>query len=341
MFTPGAPGHLTEHNRIAAAVVLASRWGLHGDGVTDDADLLNDGMAECEPGSLVLLDPGRTYLVSGLTIPESVALGSLYPRHGYPPGGASVPTLKAASGDQDWVVELAGRTSCLLGVHVDGANLAGGVRALTAADWAAIRCVVTSRTPGPGVRIDDQNVGTILADSMVLSPNSAAAAETGGLYVLGTDAYVSRTEVVGLDAVGPRTENGYRAGIVVEGWNNAFDRVIAEYGDSGWVVAGNLNKFTGCRGDRNWGTGWDVRGHMNSFAACGANDNSWLTEDGWDGWSITGTRNGFAACHSVTLAEGEGRQRYGFSDDVPGNDNSYAACISSGNGTDWHGATFA
>ena len=117
------------------AGVMPEKYGAVGDGVTDDTTALASALAA---GTVVLLDPAKTYLTTQVSIPAGKTLRSMN-------GGRA--TIKAAAGIACPVVLVEGSGSTLEGVRVDGnrANQTTNVMAVNVNSAAGTVSNVTVR----------------------------------------------------------------------------------------------------------------------------------------------------------------------------------------------------
>jgi hypothetical protein len=144
--------------------VFPEKYGAVGDGVTDDTTALASALAA---GTVVLLDPAKTYLASVVSIPAGVTLRSKN-------GGKA--TLKAKAGITAAFVRVEGSNSGLINVIVDG-NVANQTSTAAVGVWVNYAAGTVS-----GMTVRNNEIKNLFGDGMrVLGAHSDVTIE--GNYI--------------------------------------------------------------------------------------------------------------------------------------------------------------
>jgi hypothetical protein len=305
---------------VGQLVTNAREAGATGDGTTDDAPALNAAVvALAKLGGGVLQLPRGTYLLraplvlrSGVTITGAVA------GHGYLAGGrASAVALVAAADLQGAVIDTpsddAAVAAGVTGVDIRGNGRCTGIR-LRNATWCVVsRCSIVS-CGGQGVLLE-RGMACVLEDLLVTDClQSATRADRAGVVdVGGTDHYLHRCEASG-SLRRPSDDGAEVVAVAVRGANHFVSDCVGEYADLGWEISADGCRFTGVRGDTNFGEGFVVTGGANAFSACSAVGNSQAGSGTADAWVLRGGGNTLAACNVVTSSSKQ--VRHGFADSV-------------------------
>jgi hypothetical protein len=120
--------------------------------------------------------------------------------------------------------------------------------------------------------------------------------------------------------------------VVIRASNCFLSGVMGEISDIGMLITGDLNRFTVCRADLNYGHGWRVTGGGNTFAGCQGISNGAAANNTYSEFQATSAsgNNVFTGCS--TFAVGTNKAKYGFEDQKSAdtNKNLYVGCLSDG-----------
>lgn len=339
---PKTPAQVT-WDRGDTGVVNVRHAGAKGDGTTDDTAAIQgliDSLAATTGGAILF--PKGDYRVQTLTLKSGVTLMSGRSQFGYHPSTPSTSVRLRGLSAAGWVIDtpvtqiLAAGISGIDVIGATGNTACGGVR-LQDAKWCSLSKLHVNGFADQAIVLG-AGYATVLEDLLVINAllNRTRTMECGAIEIGGTDQFLSRLEVstsqTALSDVNMRVNS-----VLLSAANCFVSHCVGEIGDRGWLVTGDLNRFTGTRGDLNWGHDWEIRGKHNLFSACQAISGGRAAVNTYDGFKITATglSNRFAACSTVQRAGST--YKYGFEDlsntGVVNDRNQFAACSGAGWGT--------
>ena len=138
---------------------------------------------------------------------------------------------------------------------------------------------------------------------------------TGVFDLNGADGMVTQNEVTASMASGYDT--GYICALRHNGGNGFYSQNIWEISEHGVYIdpdEGYLTTFINDRADVNLGHGWIVAGDKNRFIGCRGYRNSQQTTDTYDHFRVTGTRNLFVACEADEESTDTKKAKYALND---------------------------
>lgn len=309
--------------------------GATGDGTTNDRVAIQAAIDAANAYDGTVFFPPGVYRADGLILKSGVTLLGPQGHHGR---AWSVPAIGAATiqapstPTTTWIIdtEAGAVATAIVGMNIVGNAATGGGVRLNSGDYHRVAQVNIYNTAYEGLKIV-AGLGDRIEDLMIINANLARplAAQSGALWVGGTDHMITRLEIAGTPGAAPQpvSTNAYCAAIYVPGNVCSFSHCIGELGDVGFYVSGSGNLFTCCRSDLNYGHGWNVSGSYNQFSSCLSLSNSQATNNTYDGWVVGGNGNTFSACVSRTTGGVTNKCRYGVNDIgtslTPENGNDY------------------
>jgi len=316
-------GHAAQHNYLGLGLLALGRNIADYGAVAGEADSstsIQDAIDTCEAagGGIVRVPPG-TYNCN-VTLKEGVYLVGA--GRGYLPG--SVNTARFVAAGAGAVIDTpVGRTnSCgVIGINIvgngDGATASIGVRFRDVA-VGYIKNLHVNSTNDQALLVENPSVACVFEDVQVTNAllNRTRSALEGAIEIGGTDHMGNRLESTTSGSIEGDVSSAslYCAAFVLRDTNSFYSVLVGEISDIGIAVLGNLNRFSNCRADLNYGHGWYVDGDSNLFATCIGMNNSQGTTNTYDNWILTSSsgRNLTAACSSQSSSTK--RVRYGFND---------------------------
>ena len=333
------------YSMIDGAPANVLDFGAVGDGVTNDTAAIQaaiDAVAAAGGGMVFLPKPSAFYLVTSVVLKGGVCLSSQMPSFAYGKSTPDADMVKIKSVTAGWVIDTPSSAIQACGVNGltisgDGSGASvGGVR-FRHVNWGYVKnCHFDEladqailHVQGAACMFND-----ILAMNCLLDRTRAAPAGVLELQALATDDMVFQCEF-NSSLTGISDANLYIAAVLVEGTNCFFTDCVAEISDIGYHVVGDVNRFSNCRADLNWGHGFYLANpagfaSSNLFSNCLALNNSRGTTNTYDGFicAATAPNNMFVNCQAISSFGTQ--HRYGFNDACAGNTtkNSYNMCQS-------------
>lgn len=203
-FLQAAPGHLDEHNLLAAAALNVKRFGAVGDGTTNDTEAIAAALAALDPGDTLLFPPGRFMVDGGLTVatPTVRIVGptgrarsfdtsaQLFLRNGSSANALTITASAVTIRDLSLVGNKANTTA------------AHGIRVMDDCNYLLLDGVWVDGFPADGIRIGEGSEGTI---SSTITNSEFRNCGGYGMHLLGgstdqiiTNCYIDQNALSGV-----------------------------------------------------------------------------------------------------------------------------------------------
>lgn len=331
----GQPGRFV---RVFSGDINVCWFGARGDDDVDDSVAFQAALdwAEKRGGGVVRVPPGA-YICNNVLLKNGVTLSSTAAAYGYAPSKILGSSLRCIHPGFCLDTPETGVTAAAVtGINFRGGgpNLAAGGIRLQKASWCAIKVAQFDNfadeaiviTSGMACAIED-----ILTTNVLL--NRARPKLAGAISIGGTDHYLNRIEAnTSLHALSGAPTQRTIAAFLIRDANHFISNCVGEISDVGFVVEGLYHRFTGSRGDRNFGEGFIINCKLTTFSSCTALDNNHDPKANASGFLILGPSNTLASCIAACNRL-PSLQVYGFDDHNPigdvERDTLYAACRSS------------
>ena len=327
--------------RVFSGDVNVCWFGARGDDDVDDSIAFQAAIdwSEERGGGVIRVPPGA-YICNNVVLKNGVTLSSTAAAYGYSPSkilGASLRCTKPGFclDTPETGVTGAGVT----GINFRGGGpkfAAGGIR-FQKASWCAIKVAQFDNFSDEAIVID-AGMACVIEDVLTTNVllNRARPKPAGAITLAGTDHYLSRVESnTSLHALSSDGPERIIAAFLIRGANHFISNCVGEISDVGYIVEGLYHRFTGCRGDRNWGEGFIINCKLTTFSSCTALDNNHDPKAKASGFLILGPSNTFASCIAASNRL-PSLQLYGFDEHNPigdvERDTLYAACRSLNHG---------
>lgn len=330
------------NNLTVAQMHTPEQYGAVGDGTTDDAAAIQDGIDDLAAGGGgTLWFTARTYLIgSTIVLKEGVTLAT-GTMHRSLLATTGTTTLQADSGLTGWMFDTVG-TTYTLGIGIVGFNIRGpGVGLSTAVGGIRLRWALNARLQwlainnfsAPCISVDQPSISLAIEDCGVQTDSSGRTLTEpcGSLDLGGSDHYIRSIQCNG----GPSNTSGadgkthvtypgdfYRTGAHIHCISSWIYDLSGEFGDVGIYLGptANGNRFIGTRADVNAGHGFYLdEASNNQFVGCFAIGNGLATFDTYDGAYLANGAKYNRWTNFMCLPYGALYTRYGWNDATTGN----------------------
>ena len=322
------------------------RWGATGDGSTDDRAAIQAAIDAVGQG--VLYFPRGVYMIDApLQLGDGTILVGDRPNYGYLSGGVGTTIIKAKSAMTDMITA---KAATITAAGIDGIDLSGngvaqnGVHWPTA-NWCTLRNMGFVAFTRRYVKLDsgmNSRLAHLLGTEgmMGAAASGTITAPIGCIELGGSDHLLTDMEISYTNNPAVTTSGMFITPLLMTATNCMSTNCVFEFGETGAVITGNLNKFAACRADNAGGHGWVIRGTGNAFVGCNADSNGKKTTNTSSSWRAEVPGNSFVGC--VASSGAPNKPRFSFEDTVAdsGQSNAWVGCIGKDHVTrEWHVAS--
>lgn len=331
----GQPGRFA---RVFSGDVNVCWFGARGDDDIDDSIAFQAAIdwSEVRGGGVVRVPPG-SYICNNVLLKNGVTLSSTAEAYGYSPSKILGTALRCTHPGFCLDTPEKGVTAAAVsGINFRGGgpNLAAGGIRLQKASWCAIKIAQFDNFADEAILITS-GMACVIEDVLTTNVllNRVRPKLAGAITIGGTDHYLNRIEAnTSLHALSGNGSDRTIAAFLIRDANHFITNCVGEISDVGFVVQGLYHRFTGVRGDRNFGDGFIIDCKLTTFSSCTALDNNHDPKAKGSGFVITGPANTLSACIAASNRL-PSLQLFGFDDHNPigdvDRDTLYAACRSS------------